>query len=83
VGELIRYATSQEKILLVIGIVATIITGFVWPVFLKIFGDIIDVINPKAKDLDKMVDDATSLCYILFTTGTLAFGIFVISRYSF
>jgi len=34
-------------------------TGFVWPLFCSIFGDIIDAIDPNAEDLDKMVDEAT------------------------
>jgi len=66
-----------------VGIGTALITGFVWPLFCTVFGEIIDVINPNADDIDKMVENATYLCYELFIYGTLAFGLFVISRYSF
>jgi ATP-binding cassette, subfamily B (MDR/TAP), member 1 len=79
VGQLYRYATTGDKVLMVFGSVCAMAVGCVFPLFTIIFGKVLDVLNDPATSSDrgKQAESIRGLCIyfviIAFVSGICCF----------
>jgi ATP-binding cassette subfamily B (MDR/TAP) protein 1 len=76
VGQLYRYATTGDKLLMVFGSLCAMAVGCVFPLFTIIFGKVLDVLNDPATSSDKgkQAESIRSLC-VYFVIIAIVSGI--------